>query len=90
MPVGDGGGADGDLGRQGRFAGLSICRAVSTSTNLTAGGDGRVTGPLTRVTRAPRLASSAAMACPCLPDDLLAINRTGSIGSTVGPEVTSA
>ncbi len=30
------------------------------------------------------------IACPCLPDDLFDIKRTGSIGSIVGPEVTKA
>ena len=45
------------------------------------------TGPAISVTRAPAWAAAAAMAKPCLPDERLAITRTGSIGSWVGPAV---
>ena len=42
--------------------------------------------PASPARRAPR--SASAMAKPCLPDERLAITRTGSIGSWVGPAVT--
>ena len=41
------------------------------------------------MTSAPAAAAAAAMAWPCLPDERLAMKRTGSIGSLVGPDVTS-
>ena len=66
----------------------SISLAVSTQINCTPTGGGIETGPLTKTTSAPACAAARAIACPCLPDDRLAINRTGSIGSCVGPEVT--
>ena len=66
----------------------SICCAVSTRTTETPGGSGSVTGPLTSATSAPAAAAAAAMAWPCFPDERLAMKRTGSIGSLVGPEVT--
>ena len=40
------------------------------------------------VTRAPASAAAAAIAKPWRPDERLAITRTGSIGSHVGPAVT--
>ena len=67
----------------------SICRAVSTCTTDDAGRIGQLTGPLTNTTSAPAAAAAAAMAWPCLPDERLAMKRTGSIGSLVGPDVTS-
>ena len=44
-------------------------------------GVGSATGPAIRVTRAPAFAAAAAMAKPCLPEERLAMTRTGSIGS---------
>mgnify|MGYP002062386975 CR=1 FL=1 len=64
--------------------------AVSTSTLVTPAGVARVTGPATRVTCAPCAASALATAKPILPELRLAMKRTGSIGSRVGPAVTSA
>ena len=57
----------GDIGRQRGRQASSICRAVSTRIDGDAGGSGSATGPLTRVTRAPRAASAAAIAWPCRP-----------------------
>ena len=51
-------------------------------------GKGMIIGPVINVTRAPLFDSSEAIAKPCLPDDLLLTNLTGSIFSTVGPAVT--
>ena len=51
-------------------------------------GNGISTGPVINVTLAPRLDNSEAIAKPCLPDDLLLTNLTGSISSIVGPAVT--
>ena len=64
--------------------------ANSTRTTATPAGSGSWTGPLTSVTSAPAAASAAAIAWPCSPDERLAMKRTGSIASTVGPLVTSA
>ena len=44
---------------------------------------------VTNVTRAPRPWASSARAWPCLPEDRLPRNRTGSRGSRVPPAVTS-
>ena len=68
---------------------LRICIAVSTRTTSTPLGGGTCAGPVTNVILAPRSRSAAAIAVPCAPDDRLAMNLTGSIGSCVGPEVTS-
>ncbi len=51
----------------------SISAAVSTRTTATPAGSAIVTGPATRVTRAPRAASAAAMAWPWRPLLRLAI-----------------
>ena len=64
-----------------------ICSAVSTSTRSTLAGSGRRT-VATSVTLAPRTAASVASAYPCLPDERLPTNRTGSMGSRVPPAVT--
>ena len=50
-----------------------ISRAVSTWIVVTPAGSGIVTGPETRRTSAPSLASAAAIAWPCLPDERLAM-----------------
>jgi hypothetical protein len=70
----------------GRAAWLaaSISRAVSTSTRVDAGGVGKNTGPLIRVTSAPSWARASAIAKPCRPLERLVMPRTGSIGSKVG------
>ena len=70
-------------------AASSICCAVSTATTFTPSGGGTSAGPVTKVTSAPSAASALAIAAPCAPDDRLAMKRTGSIGSWVGPDVTS-
>src|SRR5262249_42398175 len=67
----------------------SICCAVSTATSSTPVGAASWLGPEMSVTRAPSACAAAAMAVPCLPEERLAIKRTGSIGSCVGPLVTS-
>ena len=64
--------------------------AVFISVTLTLSGWGRLTGPVIKWVSAPSLLKSEAIACPCLPEDLLDIKRTGSIGSIVGPDVTRA
>ena len=53
------------------------------------GGGGTVSGPRIRRTSAPRDDASAATATPILPVERFPMNRTGSIGSCVGPAVTS-
>jgi hypothetical protein len=68
-----------------------ISLAVMTEVVLTAGLFGfKSVGPNTKVTSAPWLASSSAMAMPILPLEWLPIKRTGSSGSKVGPAVTRA
>src|SRR5262249_46470341 len=62
----------------------SMSCAVVILTTATPGGSGRLTGPDTSVTSAPAAAAAAAMAWPCLPDERLAMERTGSIGSWGG------
>ena len=68
----------------------SISAAVSTGTSLTPAGKGSWVGPETSTVSAPSAARAAAMAWPCLPEEWFEIYRTGSIGSRVGPLVTSA
>ena len=51
----------------------SISAAVSTSTTAAPGGRGASAGPVTKVTRAPRRASAAAIAVPWRPDERLAM-----------------
>ena len=51
----------------------SISAAVSTSTTVAPAGRGASAGPVTKVTRAPRRASAAAMALPCRPEERLAM-----------------
>ena len=65
---------------------------VSTWTSSHAcAGPARATGPADQRDLARRrAASAAAIAWPCRPDERLAMKRTGSIGSRVGPLVTSA
>jgi hypothetical protein len=65
----------------------AICRAVSTSMRGDSGGVSSATGPAT-ASRARPPRPAPAIAKPCLPDERLAITRTGSIGSCVGPAVT--
>ena len=67
----------------------SISRAVSTRTTVTPGGSASAVGPLTRMTSAPAARAAAAIAWPCRPEERLPMKRTGSIGSWVGPEVTT-
>ena len=55
---------------------------------VTPAGVSKATGPATKVTRAPASAAAAAMANPWRPEERLAMTRTGSIGSWVGPAVT--
>ena len=50
-----------------------ICRAVSTRITSTPSGGGTSAGPVTKLTRAPRSRSAAAMAVPCAPLERLAI-----------------
>ena len=45
--------------------------------HVTPGGSGSPVGPATRTSSAPRRARAAAMAWPCLPDERLAMKRTG-------------
>ena len=66
-----------------------ISSAVSTCTASPPGGAGTVSGPRIRRTSAPRDDASAATATPILPVERFPMNRTGSIGSCVGPAVTS-
>src|SRR5437868_5092192 len=68
---------------------LAICSAVSMSMRSTPAGVSNATGPATSVTLAPASAAAEAIANPCRPDERLAITRTGSIGSCVGPAVTT-
>ena len=65
-----------------------ISRAVLTLHRVTPRGVFREEGPLTRITSAPRSAAALARAYPIFPLDRLVMNRTGSIGSSVGPAVT--
>ena len=73
----------------GRAASTAACisRAVSTRITCTPAGGGTLAGPVMKLTRAPRSRRAAASAAPCAPDERLAIKRTGSMGSCVGPEV---
>ena len=71
-PVGDRGGADGDVRRQRAPRPPPASRARSRhARTVTPGGSGSCTGPLTRVTAAPASASAAAMAWPCRPEEWL-------------------
>ena len=89
-PIGDGGGKNGDVNGQRLFhRGQHLPAQLSTRTIVTPGGSGTLTGPLTSTTSAPAAAAAPAIAWPCLPEDRLAMNRTGSSGSLVGPDVTS-
>ena len=67
----------------------AISSAVVTFTRSTPPGVARLTGPATSRTRCPAAAAAAAIANPILPDERLLRYRTGSIGSRVGPAVTS-
>ena len=51
----------------------SISAAVATSTTVAPAGRGASAGPVTKVTRAPRRASAAAMALPWRPEERLAM-----------------
>ena len=79
--------SDGSVGRQSATAAVAIktvaacARSITassiicadfTSIRVTPSGVGSVTGPAISVTFAPRLASAAAMAKPCFPDERLA------------------
>ncbi len=66
-----------------------ISAAVSTSRRSTPAGVARCTGPAMSVTSAPASRAASATAKPILPELRLLMNRTGSIGSRVGPAVTS-
>ncbi len=66
----------------------SISAAVSTRSTATPGRTGWLLA-VTRVTSAPRRCAAEARAWPCLPDDRLVMNRTGSIGSRVPPADTT-
>ena len=50
-----------------------ICCAVSTAITSTPCGAGTDAGPVTKLTRAPRSRSAAAIAAPCAPLERLAI-----------------
>ena len=62
--------------------------AVVTGRVSTKGTRGRLVGPVTRVTWAPRSMASRAMAYPIRPELWLVRKRTGSRASWVGPAVT--
>ena len=68
--------AEGPAGRRSKNAVIMVWQP---------GGSGKVTGPEISVTRAPARAAACAMAYPCLPEERLAIKRTGSMASCVGP-----
>ena len=84
-PVGDGGDEDRGVGGQRREHRFGHLLGGFDVDALDAGGVASATGPATSVTRAPASAAAAAIANPCRPDERLAITRTGSIGSCVGP-----
>ena len=66
-----------------------ISRAVRTSMRCTPRGVASKVGPATSVTDAPASTAARARANPVLPDDRLVMPRTGSIGSNVGPAVST-
>ncbi len=66
-----------------------ISSAVSTRTMPTPSGGATVLGTEDHRTSAPRDAASAATATPILPVERFPMKRTGSIGSWVGPAVTT-
>ena len=66
-----------------------MSKAERTSTRCTPRGEGRCTGPATKVTSAPASRAARAIEKPILPLDKLVMPRTGSIASYVGPAVTS-
>ena len=66
----------------------SIAAAVTVSIRSTPYGVASADGPATIRTAAPRRHAARAIANPILPDERLVTNRTGSIGSCVGPAVT--
>ncbi len=63
--------------------------AVPTGTTSTPAGSGRAAFAVTSVTLAPRAAAVRASAYPCLPEERLPRNRTGSSGSRVPPALTT-
>ena len=67
-----------------------ISAAVSTGSSSTPAGAGSIVGPQTTIVRAPASTSERAIARPVLPEERLLMYRTGSMGSLVGPVVTSA
>ena len=67
---------------------LYISSADLTCIQSIACGIASVVGPIIKVTMAPRLCSSLAMAIPIFPEEAFPINRTGSMASCVGPAVT--
>ena len=66
------------------------CSAEVTRMTLAPAGSSSATLADTRVTSAPRAAAVRASAYPCLPEDQLPRNRTGSSSSRVPPaEITT-
>ena len=63
-----------------------IVRGEATGTPAGVGSD---TGPLISVNSAPASRAARATAYPIRPELVLVITRTGSIGSSVGPAVTT-
>ena len=66
--------------------------ALSNPTRVTRprpGATAGVPGPARNVTSAPRATAAAASAAPILPDERFPMNRTSSMGSRVGPAVTT-
>ena len=68
---------------------IRISSAVPTSTRRGPSGGWTVPGPTTSVTSAPRANASRATAKPIRPVERFPTNRTGSMGSHVGPAVTT-
>ena len=62
---------------------------MTTRTTFTPAGSESAVGPETSTTSAPRRAATFARANPIFPEEGLEMNRTGSIGSRVGPAVTT-
>ncbi len=73
-------------GGHGRLRSSSV---VPTRMRSTPAGSGSATFAAIRVTRAPRATAARANAYPCLPEERLPRNRTGSSGSRVPPAVTT-
>jgi len=88
-PVGDGGREHRGVGRERLFDRFEHLPRGFDAHDRDAGRIGNVDRTADQNNVGARAAAAAAMAWPCLPDERLAMKRTGSIGSLVGPDVTS-